>query len=99
MRPAGASSATPAAFGLRNRSSMRFWKPAMRSSQLVPSRDMGQHYGMTVDGLVLAGGRGRRLGRPKAGLVVARRTLVERAVDILVPRCDRVVVVGRADVP
>ena len=53
----------------------------------------------SVQGLVLAGGRGRRLGRPKAGLVLAGRTLVERAVDLVSYRCDRVVVVSRPEVP
>jgi molybdenum cofactor guanylyltransferase len=48
---------------------------------------------------VLAGGAGRRFGSPKAGVRLAGRTLVERAVDALLPRCGRVVVVSRADVP
>jgi molybdenum cofactor guanylyltransferase len=52
-----------------------------------------------VEGCVLAGGRGRRLGRPKAGVTLAGRTLVERAVDALGRRCGRVVVVSRPGVP
>ena len=50
-------------------------------------------------GCVLAGGPGRRLGRPKAGVVLGGRTLVERAVDALRARCDDVVVVSRPGVP
>lgn len=50
-------------------------------------------------GLVLAGGSGSRLGRPKATVVVRGRTLTERAVDLLAARCDPVVVVSRPDVP
>lgn len=51
------------------------------------------------DGLVLAGGYGRRLGRPKAGIVIEGTTLIERAVAMLAGRCAEVVVVSRADVP
>ena len=50
-------------------------------------------------GLVLAGGSGSRLGRPKATVVVRGRTLAERAVDLLAARCDPVVVVSRPGVP
>ena len=52
-----------------------------------------------VGGLVLAGGRGERLGRSKAGVVVRGRTLVERAVDLMSERCTPVVVVSRPGVP
>jgi len=55
--------------------------------------------GPRPDGLVLAGGSGRRLGRPKAGVLLEGRTLVERAVAMLSGRCARVVVVSRVDVP
>src|SRR5207237_6097471 len=51
------------------------------------------------DGVVLAGGAGRRLGRAKATVVLVGRTLVERAVDALAPHCGRIVVVTRAAVP
>ena len=51
------------------------------------------------DGLVLAGGSGLRLGRPKAGIVIEGSTLVERAVAMLAARCSNVVVVSRTDVP
>lgn len=52
-----------------------------------------------VSGVVLAGGAGRRLGVPKAGVVLEGRTLVEHAVDALVGRCREVVVVSRPGVP
>lgn len=52
-----------------------------------------------IDGAVLAGGGGHRFGRPKADVILAGRTLVERAVDALRERCDEVVVVSRPDVP
>ena len=51
------------------------------------------------DGVVLAGGAGARFGRPKATVVLEGRTLVERAVAALAPLCERVVVVGRPEVP
>jgi len=51
------------------------------------------------DGLVLAGGSGRRLGRPKADIVLDGSTLVERAVTMLGGRCGEVVVVSGAGVP
>lgn len=53
----------------------------------------------SLAGLVLAGGSGSRLGRPKATVVVRGRTLAERAVDLLAARCDPVIVVSRPDVP
>ncbi len=52
----------------------------------------------TVGGVVLAGGGGRRFGGPKAGVVLAGVTLVERAVGMLVERCADVVVVTRPGV-
>jgi molybdopterin-guanine dinucleotide biosynthesis protein A len=55
--------------------------------------------GTSLAGLVLAGGSGSRLGRPKATVVVRGRTLTELAVDLLAARCDPVVVVSREDVP
>jgi len=48
---------------------------------------------------VLAGGAGRRLGRPKADVRLAGLTLVERAVEALAGRCSRIVVVSRPGVP
>jgi molybdopterin-guanine dinucleotide biosynthesis protein A len=51
-----------------------------------------------IAGLVLAGGSGSRLGRPKATVVVRGRTLTERAVDLLAARCHPVVVVSRPGV-
>lgn len=52
----------------------------------------------SLSGLVLAGGSGSRLGRPKATVVVRGRTLTERAVDLLAARCRPVVVVSRPGV-
>jgi molybdopterin-guanine dinucleotide biosynthesis protein A len=49
--------------------------------------------------MVLAGGPGRRFGRPKAGVRLGTTTLVERAVATLGARCREVVVVARAGVP
>jgi 2-C-methyl-D-erythritol 4-phosphate cytidylyltransferase len=47
----------------------------------------------TVVGIVPAGGSGERLGaeRPKAFVVLAGKTLLERSIDALSPVCDRVV--------
>jgi len=47
-------------------------------------------------GIVLAGGRGERLGmgRPKAGVELAGSTLLERAVRVLAAACDDVLVVA-----
>ena len=50
------------------------------------------------DGIVLAGGAGRRFGAPKASVLLGGVTLVERAVATLSARCARVVVVSRPDV-
>jgi molybdenum cofactor guanylyltransferase len=57
------------------------------------------HDGPPPDGLVLAGGSGRRLGQPKAGVLLEGRTLMERAIAMLNARCARVVVVSRTGVP
>jgi molybdenum cofactor guanylyltransferase len=46
--------------------------------------------------LVLAGGRGRRMGREKAGLPFAGRTLLEHVLARLHPLADEVLVVARA---
>jgi molybdopterin-guanine dinucleotide biosynthesis protein A len=51
-----------------------------------------------IDGCVLAGGPGRRLGRPKADVLLGATTLVERAVATLRARCREVVVVSRPGV-
>jgi 2-C-methyl-D-erythritol 4-phosphate cytidylyltransferase len=50
--------------------------------------------GKTVVGIVPAGGSGERLGaeRPKAFVVLAGKSLLERSVEALRPACDRVVV-------
>lgn len=51
-----------------------------------------------LGGLVLAGGSGRRLGRPKAGVVLGGETLAARAVELLRPFCTGVVVATRPGV-
>ena len=51
-----------------------------------------------VEGLVAAGGSGRRLGRgPKALLRLADETLVERAARVLRPLCGRVLVAAPSE--
>jgi len=53
---------------------------------------------VTVSGIVLAAGAGRRLGGPKAELVVAGERLLDRAVRVLREGgCAEVVAVVRAD--
>lgn len=49
-------------------------------------------------GAVLAGGAGRRLGRPKAAAPVGGVPLAERAVALLRTRCSEVVVASRPEV-
>ncbi|MEO7289414.1 MAG: nucleotidyltransferase family protein [Jatrophihabitantaceae bacterium] len=50
-----------------------------------------------ITGLVLAAGAGRRLGRPKAELLLGGRRLLDRAIDTLrAGGCDEVVAVLRA---
>ncbi len=51
------------------------------------------------DGIVLAGGAGRRMGGPKAPIAFAGGTLVQRAVALMAERCARVIVVARPEVP
>ncbi len=66
---------------------------------MVAEDEHRNHVAARPDGLVLAGGRGDRFGRPKATVMLDGLTLVERAVAALVPHCGRVLVVGRPDVP
>jgi molybdopterin-guanine dinucleotide biosynthesis protein A len=51
-----------------------------------------------IEGIVLAGGPGRRLAGPKASVVVGGTTLVERSVATLASRCASVMIVSRAEV-
>ena len=53
---------------------------------------------MSLGGIILAGGAGRRLGRPKAGVVLDGRTLVERAVESLRPHCEPLLVISRPEI-
>lgn len=54
---------------------------------------------MSITGIVLAGGAGRRMGGPKALLPWGGMTLVEHAVALLTPVCASVLVVARPEVP
>jgi molybdopterin-guanine dinucleotide biosynthesis protein A len=51
-----------------------------------------------LSGYVLAGGRSSRMGRDKAGLELAGKTLLARAVETLGVVCDDVTVVGDREV-
>lgn len=62
---------------------------------MAPAR----HAAVRPDGIVLAGGRGARMGRPKALIMFGEKTLAENAVALLHTRCARVVVVARPEVP
>lgn len=54
--------------------------------------------GLRVGGVILAAGRSTRLGRPKTGLMLEGRTLLQHAIDnALAARLAEVVVVLRAD--
>ncbi len=49
-----------------------------------------------LTGLVLAAGAGRRLGRPKAGVIVRGRRLIDHSTDLLAEAgCDEVIAVVR----
>lgn len=52
-----------------------------------------------LGGVVLAGGAGRRMGRPKAEVALHGQRLVDRAVHILARWCSPIVVVTRPEVP
>ncbi len=54
---------------------------------------------INLDGIVLAGGAGRRIGGGKAQYELSGRTLTERAIEMLMGLCRHVVVAGRAGVP
>jgi molybdopterin-guanine dinucleotide biosynthesis protein A len=50
---------------------------------------------VALSGAVLAGGKGVRLGRDKARVVLGGATLLDRAIATLAALCDEVLVVGR----
>lgn len=53
--------------------------------------------GKGVLGVVLVGGKSRRMGRPKALLQVAGKTSIEHVVDALKPLADSIVLAGDAE--
>lgn len=53
----------------------------------------------SIGGLVLAGGSGRRFGRPKASVTFGGQSLVARAVALLAPYCVETAVATRAEIP
>jgi molybdopterin-guanine dinucleotide biosynthesis protein A len=53
---------------------------------------------VNLGGIVLAGGAGRRMRQPKAGVVLDGCTLVERAVETLRPHCAALLVISRPEV-
>jgi len=59
---------------------------------------MVEKISVVPDGVVLAGGAGRRMGGGKASVELDGEALVCRAVDILNQVCRRVVVAGRPEV-
>jgi molybdenum cofactor guanylyltransferase len=52
---------------------------------------------VSVTGVVLAGGRGRRMGAPKATAPLAGRPLIAYPLEALRAACERVVVVAKRD--
>lgn len=53
----------------------------------------------SVGGLVLAGGSGRRFGRPKASVTVGGQSLLARAVALVAPYCVETAVATRTEIP
>jgi molybdenum cofactor guanylyltransferase len=50
-----------------------------------------------VTGVILAGGRSRRMGRNKLSLKIGERTLLDRAHLALTSRCEEILVVGESE--
>lgn len=61
-------------------------------------RDRGATAGADRGGVVLAGGRGQRFGRPKADVRLGGVALAQRAAALLEPHCSEVVIASRAGV-
>lgn len=74
-------------------------RPPLSSERPSSAPFVQEQSGGTLGGLVLAGGAGRRMGGPKARLMIQGRRLVDRAVDLVAPWCAAVVVVTRPEVP
>ncbi len=47
---------------------------------------------MIVDGLILAGGQSRRMGRDKASLMVANKTLVSYEIEMMMPEVNQLII-------
>ena len=47
---------------------------------------------VVVDGVILAGGQSRRMGRDKASLLVANKTLVSYLVELMAPRVGQLII-------
>lgn len=63
-----------------------------QSSSLVPEPPLKGTWGTT--GVVLAGGKSRRMGRNKLPLMVGGKPLLDRVCIALASRCDEILVVG-----
>jgi len=51
---------------------------------------------MNWTGVVLAGGRSSRMGRDKASIELGGRTLLQRAINLLAPHADDLLVIGNS---
>ena len=63
-----------------------------QSSSLVPEPPLNGTSGAT--GVILAGGKSRRMGRDKLPLMVGERPLLDRVLLALATRCDEILIVG-----